>query len=890
MAKQVIQLGSSINDGQGDPLRTAFTKVNENFTELYSALATDMSSLATVATTGSYNDLIDKPTLTTNSLTNGGHNVTLGSDGYLTTESVHIQGYLKGVDGNAGSPGQVLTVDPDNGGVYWSTPAAGNTGDIRFNGTWIKNVDTGNIYISPQDGYTWLNLPSDAQATSEPVVLYNATSTGLVQIGAGNKQWNFNYDGNLTLPQSNSGAAVLSSGTAGLQLLSNSHSLQFSPDGSIIIPNGDATNGGQGQIFSANESSFINLDVQFASDVLGGIRLGTATATPVDILTNYNGGAHTWRFGADGTLTIPGPITGLNTGIEWTATITGINLGTQTYVNFSTGYFGGPVRGQIIISGVIGTSQVNNTWYYEASNYDQIALYTDSTYSTEVNSSEWPAYESGGTAENINSGGFTLEANSRVWDFNANGNLSVPGNLIIGGGNTGEGNEQHLVIDSSNYWTSIQWKNFDSPQDPNNTPFECQAQLLRVFATENTVTGWCNVNSPREELVALTAIRPNVGNYNGWMLSTSNGKIPDAPYNDGTGTRYDWLLHGDGTTQFPNMSTNSRTGSADALVFSRDVNVRWGQKAIATQSGTASHNTVERLVIAGGDSYFDGTTWSGEGGDLYLWAGRGADGGDIKVDAGNAEGSGYGGNIKIRGGHANGSVGDGGFLELIAGNSNAVNGGYINITAGNGAVNGGNLTLSAGYGANSSGIIQLNTQGHSCTFDNNGAFSAPLFLAATGTGGNNGYSFQGDGGYDTGMFSTQDGYVQFYANTQEVLNFNTDRLQINKPVTFDVSNQSGSGDPAYPTALDLTKTINKISDNAGSYYTLADGFEGQIMYLVKKHNVTDYSYGSIHILVANPYYGVNQLTNQNLYFGSGQDLITLLFTDGAWQQSGGIWD
>jgi phage baseplate assembly protein gpV len=37
MAKQTINIGSSANDGTGDPLRTAFDKVNDNFNELYSA-------------------------------------------------------------------------------------------------------------------------------------------------------------------------------------------------------------------------------------------------------------------------------------------------------------------------------------------------------------------------------------------------------------------------------------------------------------------------------------------------------------------------------------------------------------------------------------------------------------------------------------------------------------------------------------------------------------------------------------------------------------------------------------------------------------------------------------------------------------------------------------
>ena len=35
MARQAINIGSSANDGTGDPLRTAFDKINDNFIELY---------------------------------------------------------------------------------------------------------------------------------------------------------------------------------------------------------------------------------------------------------------------------------------------------------------------------------------------------------------------------------------------------------------------------------------------------------------------------------------------------------------------------------------------------------------------------------------------------------------------------------------------------------------------------------------------------------------------------------------------------------------------------------------------------------------------------------------------------------------------------------------
>ena len=50
MAKQVIGVGTSANDGTGDNLRDAFIKVNDNFTELYDDDAGDVGSI--IAGTG----------------------------------------------------------------------------------------------------------------------------------------------------------------------------------------------------------------------------------------------------------------------------------------------------------------------------------------------------------------------------------------------------------------------------------------------------------------------------------------------------------------------------------------------------------------------------------------------------------------------------------------------------------------------------------------------------------------------------------------------------------------------------------------------------------------------------------------------------------------------
>ena len=54
MAKQTINIGAAANDGTGDPIRTAFGKVNDNFTEIYTAntgVNTGDQNLSAYATT-----------------------------------------------------------------------------------------------------------------------------------------------------------------------------------------------------------------------------------------------------------------------------------------------------------------------------------------------------------------------------------------------------------------------------------------------------------------------------------------------------------------------------------------------------------------------------------------------------------------------------------------------------------------------------------------------------------------------------------------------------------------------------------------------------------------------------------------------------------------------
>ena len=94
MAKQTINIGTNQDDGTGDLLRAAFTKVNENFTEIYNeiggaSLSNISISGSTISTDTSDSDLIIDPNGTGAIQLNGNTTVTgtLGVTGATTLSS-----------------------------------------------------------------------------------------------------------------------------------------------------------------------------------------------------------------------------------------------------------------------------------------------------------------------------------------------------------------------------------------------------------------------------------------------------------------------------------------------------------------------------------------------------------------------------------------------------------------------------------------------------------------------------------------------------------------------------------------------------------------------------------------------------------------------------------
>ena len=139
---------------------------------------------------------------------------------------------------------------------------------------------------------------------------------------------------------------------------------------------------------------------------------------------------------------------------------------------------------------------------------------------------------------------------------------------------------------------------------------------------------------------------------------------------------YSWQFKNDGTQGFPTLTT-PHAGTGQTLRF----NDPSQQVVITNSTATATYPNSTRIVIQGSEGYVD----SGEGGDIYLWAGNsgagGGSGGDIKIDAGYGYNGSEGGTIKIRAGDSD--SGAGGFLDLYAGTGTG-DGGPVRIYSGDG--------------------------------------------------------------------------------------------------------------------------------------------------------------------------------------------------------------
>jgi hypothetical protein len=184
-------------------------------------------------------------------------------------------------------------------------------------------------------------------------------------------------------------------------------------------------------------------------------------------------------------------------------------------------------------------------------------------------------------------------------------------------------------------------------------------------------------------------------------------------------TQSTWTFDDNGNTLFPTLTTpRGDINSGDLTTNTLKLGDGFNEAVISTPNGIDGSLSSQRLVINPGQG-----SGSGEGGDIYLWAGRGGvdsgTGGDIKVRGGYGPVSGSGGYVRIEGGDT--TNGTAGFVEIKGGNSNTEQGGdvYIYGGFGNGNTQNGNITI-ATYDTNGSQ--------KSWVFDADGTLTIPDLL------------------------------------------------------------------------------------------------------------------------------------------------------------------
>ncbi len=180
MAKQVINIGTTANDGTGDPLRDAFDKVNDNFTELYSDDAGDVGSI--IAGSGITVDQATGDVTVTNDSPNATHTGEVTGATSLTIADDVIS-YAKMADEfTTAAVISASDVDFSSAQVFTKTLSGATT--LTF-----SNVSTGMVKDLVITGDFTLSLPASVKTISGT---YDGTVSNLIQIVSTNgatEQW-----------------------------------------------------------------------------------------------------------------------------------------------------------------------------------------------------------------------------------------------------------------------------------------------------------------------------------------------------------------------------------------------------------------------------------------------------------------------------------------------------------------------------------------------------------------------------------------------------------------------------------------------------------------------------------------------------------------------------
>ena len=182
MAKNVINRGSSPNDGTGDNLRTGALKVNQNFDEIYTAIgdgtningtikiADDSSTVVTLSANGETLKVLGGTGITS---TVSGNNLTLAVDNTIITGSSSTTLTNKTINGPDNTITNIANTSLANSSITVSDGS--NTSPVNLGGTLTFAGTANEVNVVENAGTVTIGMPDNVVITGNLTV--NGTTT-----------------------------------------------------------------------------------------------------------------------------------------------------------------------------------------------------------------------------------------------------------------------------------------------------------------------------------------------------------------------------------------------------------------------------------------------------------------------------------------------------------------------------------------------------------------------------------------------------------------------------------------------------------------------------------------------------------------------------------------
>ena len=746
--QEIINTGTAPDDGTGSPLRTAFTDTNVNFDQIFAAgpvgsnIRIVNNTISTVNTNG---NLVLNPNGIGNVVANA-HVIpdtanirNLGSQAQrfatvytqyldvnqftnltISTANLHIlggnAGYFLQTDG-AGNLTWALS-----GGAYSNANVAaylptysGNIANLTITGnlTVIGNTVTANIVeqvVTVVGNITGGNLlTANAVSAGGNVTAKNISTNGNIVIANG--RIDLNSYGNPTFNSIGYGVAGPTSAlniqagpdqNIALYTLNSFYSWKFDQTGNLTAPGNVTAAGnvsgnyilGNGSQLTGLPASYSNANVAaylptYSGNVgFGNLVLATAGANTHSVIRqNQNPPVGSEPFGIE-----------MLTTSDTAGIYSSVSAGPD-YVTLNSSNGG---NANVVLQGGYGvtvstTDPVGNNEHAWTFGIDGTTFFPDGTNFGNINGANTIGF-----AANPGSA-FTIGTTGGTWAFDTDGNLTLPASGIISD-TTADGigltvaNPPTVIVISGADFTAV---NITYDIDPGQaTPTWVPANYTPGADPYILFDGTWGIWVPGFGAPLYVNTGSITAPLTQWNTNPPLGSVaPTGVYLFNNPT---WAFDPVGGTVFPTLDVQrgdnpSGTITGQTLLFG-DSNQ---EAIISTPDGVPGNEYSQRLVInpGAGNNY-------GEGGDIYLWAGRGGNGsgsgGDIKIRGGqggaNTSGGtgGDGGYIRIEGGDAASTGGYAGYIDITGGSSNAV-GGYVTITGGSGQTQGGDANINGGF-------------------------------------------------------------------------------------------------------------------------------------------------------------------------------------------------